>query len=456
MSERAVQQVLYDDIDPTSLLQRIAEQACQLIDAVDGSSVLMLSEGMLRTAATSSSVRGPAARVLPADSGFVHQVFAQRAPFCSEDILADERIPAAHRGDGRTRSVIVAPLFHREAPIGLLTVISRRTAAFDGEDVCSVLRVCDFAGVAVAASLETAAVARKVVESLRTPMVLPDSRGVRAPRHGDAARVSEFLADVTRPGSVAALQTRQRVRRAMVAGELSCAVQPIVRLADRRLVGAEALARFLGLPRRSPDVWFAEAHNAGLGIELETLAVDRGLKALDAMPELPSLAINVTPEMLLAGDLPGLFAAYPGDRIIVELTEHLAIEDYARARSAINDLRSLGVRLAIDDVGAGYSSFRHVIELEPECIKLDRSFIAGFETRPMWADMAEALVKVAHSMGATLVAEGIETDTQFNLARELGVDLGQGYLIARPCAPADMPMTFEHLPPGHTEGATAA
>jgi EAL domain-containing protein (putative c-di-GMP-specific phosphodiesterase class I) len=445
MSIRAVQEMLYGDLDPTSLLERIALEATELIDTADGSSVLMLSEGTLRTVATSDTSSDQIGREMPADELFVEEVFARRVPFCCEDILCDERIPVAYRGNGRTRSVIVAPLFAGDEPIGLLTVISRQPSAFDGEDVCSVLRVCSFAGVAVAASIETADAARAVVEAMDQPMLMPDGRGQVARRHGDAERVSEFLADVTRPGSVAALRTRQRLRAALVEGQLSCVVQPVVELADGRLAGAEALARFPGLPRRGPDVWFAEAHAAGLGIELETLAVRRALDTLEAMPGLPTIGINVTPAMLLSGDLMVLLQGYPGERITIELTEHLAIGSYDRARRMVDDLRTLGVKLAIDDVGAGYSSFRHVAELEPERIKLDRAFIAGVESNRTWAQMAEALVRVASGTGASLVAEGIETQRQLDSARELGIGLGQGYLIARPCEPAAMPWSFDHL-----------
>jgi EAL domain-containing protein (putative c-di-GMP-specific phosphodiesterase class I) len=192
-------------------------------------------------------------------------------------------------------------------------------------------------------------------------------------------------------------------------------------------------------------VWFAEAHAVGLGIELEALAVRRALQTLEAMPELPRIGINVTPAMLLCGDLLALLDGSPGERLTIELTEHLAIDDYPRARRVVDELRATGVRLAIDDVGTGYSSLRHIVELEPERIKLDRTFIAGVETNRIWAQMAEALVQVAGGTGARLVAEGIETERQLEIARDLGIRYGQGYFIARPSAPETMPWAFEHL-----------
>jgi EAL domain-containing protein (putative c-di-GMP-specific phosphodiesterase class I) len=435
----------HTETDPTSFLSRIVEQACDLLDAADGASVLMLSEGELRTIATSNIAANPPGRVIPVETPFAQRVLTSRAPLCFDDILNDERLSPHYRGDGRTRSVIVVPLFDGAQPVGLLAVISRRPAAFSGEDICTLMRVCDFAGVAVAASMQTADAARAVLEAMRSPMILPDAAGDLAARTGDGPRVREFLAEVVQPGTIARRRTLQRVRDALVGSELSCAVQPVIRLSDGRLDSAEALARFSGLPRRGPDVWFAEAHSVGLGIELETLAVRRAVQVLDAMPELPSIGINVTPRMLLSGELQRLLGERSGERITIELTEHLAVDDYPAARAVVHELRSLGVRLAIDDVGAGYSSFRHVVELEPDSIKLDRSFIAGFESRRVWAEMAQALVDVAHKMGAKLVAEGIETEAQLVIARRLGVDLGQGYLFARPGPPEQMPTRFDHL-----------
>jgi EAL domain-containing protein (putative c-di-GMP-specific phosphodiesterase class I) len=445
MSIRAVQEMLYGDLDPTSLLERIAHEAAQLIQTADGSSVLMLSEGRLRTVATSAVASDRIGREMSADQPLTREIFARRQPFCSGDILAEPGLPAEHRGGGQTRSVIVAPLFDGEAPIGLLTVVSRRPDAFDGEDVCSVMRVCEFAGAAVAASIQTATAARAVVEAMDTPMRIAARGGEVSSRCGDAQRVTEFLADVTRPGAVAALRTRQRVRAVLVDGHLSCALQPVVDLEKGLLVGAEALARFSNLPRRGPDVWFAEAHAVGLGLELEALAIRRALQTLESMPALPRIGINVTPAMLISGDVMELLDGHPGDRITIELTEHLAIDDYPRARRVVDELRATGIKLAIDDVGTGYSSLRHIVELGPDRIKLDRAFVAGVESNSIWGQMAEALVQVASGTGAALVAEGIETARQLEIAREIGIHYGQGYFIARPCEPAAMPWTFDHL-----------
>ncbi len=142
--------------------------------------------------------------------------------------------------------------------------------------------------------------------------------------------------------------------------------------------------------------------------------------------------------------------------MLLELTEHVAICDYGPVHRAIDRLRRQGVGVAIDDVGAGYSCFRHIVELEPECIKLDRTFIEGLETKRTSAAMARALIEMADATGTRVIAEGIETEAHFALARELGAGYGQGYLIARPSAPEAMPITFGDLPPALPATARAA
>ena len=120
------------------------------------------------------------------------------------------------------------------------------------------------------------------------------------------------------------------------------------------------------------------------------------------------------------------------ERIVVELTERSPVADYARLTAALAPLRSAGVRLAIDDVGAGFSSMRHILRLSPELIKLDRSLVAGIDDNPGQKALFAAMLSFASHIGAGLVAEGIETSSELATLAELGVDTGQGYLLGRP------------------------
>ena len=117
---------------------------------------------------------------------------------------------------------------------------------------------------------------------------------------------------------------------------------------------------------------------------------------------------------------------------MVELTEHHAIEDYFALARALDDLRAHGIRVAIDDVGSGFSSFRHVTRVNPEILKLDRSLVCGIDDDPVRQSLAAAIVAFAADVGAVVVSEGIESESELACLRELAVGLGQGFFLGRP------------------------
>src|SRR5207247_2304621 len=151
---------------------------------------------------------------------------------------------------------------------------------------------------------------------------------------------------------------------------LTIVYQPILRLADRRVSGFEALSRFAAVPLRGPDAWFAEAAEVGVLEELELTAIRAALPGLDAVPRDAYLSINLSPATAVTPGLVDLMATVPGERVVLEITEHAAVEDYDALSEALRPLRAFGVRLAIDDVGAGFSSMRHILRLQPDLLKL--------------------------------------------------------------------------------------
>jgi EAL domain-containing protein (putative c-di-GMP-specific phosphodiesterase class I) len=205
--------------------------------------------------------------------------------------------------------------------------------------------------------------------------------------------------------------------------------QPIVDLRTGRTVGYEALSRFLD---GTPDEWFAAAEEVGLGVPLELKAVRRALAQLPALPAADTyLSVNCSPAALVADDLFDLVAGSiePG-RVVVELTEHVQVEDYTGCQRAAARLRGIGARLAVDDMGAGYASLRHVIELRPEIIKLDRSLI-NVADRSLETAVG-VLVALGRLTGAAILAEGVEDAPTVARMRTLGVDLAQGWYYGRP------------------------
>lgn len=227
-------------------------------------------------------------------------------------------------------------------------------------------------------------------------------------------------------------EVRQRVQAVLTGEVLSSVYQPVVCVERRRLIGFEALSRIGAEPIRTPDRWFIDAERAGLGVALETLALRCALRGLRHLPDGLFLTLNVSPNMLANGDMERVLAGCPLDRIVLEVTEHSVIEHYQELARSLDPLRARGLRLAVDDAGAGYASFKHVLSLAPDLIKLDISITRGIDTDRARFALAAALVRFAEETGGDIVAEGVETDGEFAALRELGIAHAQGYLLGRP------------------------
>ena len=222
----------------------------------------------------------------------------------------------------------------------------------------------------------------------------------------------------------------------MADGGPTVVLQPIVDLASGGRVGAEALSRFPPAWSRPPDVCFAEAHSVGLGAELELQALARAAEHLGRVSGY--LAMNVSPRTLTAAACSELLARLPLDRVVLELSEHDPVDDYDVLTAVLAPLRVRGMRLAIDDVGAGFSSLRHIVLTTPDVIKLDRSIVAGVSADPVLHTLVRSLVDFGHGCAAAVVAEGVETAADADALLSLGVDLGQGWHFGRPGPPEDL------------------
>jgi EAL domain-containing protein (putative c-di-GMP-specific phosphodiesterase class I)/AmiR/NasT family two-component response regulator len=208
--------------------------------------------------------------------------------------------------------------------------------------------------------------------------------------------------------------------------------QPIVDLRVGRLTGVEALARFDDEPERPPDVWFTEAAAAGLALELELTAIHAALADLARIPQDAYLSLNMSPGTAVSPQFAELAGRHGPGRIVVEVTEHARVEDYAVFGVALRDLRAGGVRLAVDDAGAGFASLRHMLKLEPDLIKLDMSLTRAVDADRAKRALAAGLISFAGEIDAAIVAEGIETENELEALRGLGVVFGQGYFLAKP------------------------
>jgi PAS domain S-box-containing protein len=222
---------------------------------------------------------------------------------------------------------------------------------------------------------------------------------------------------------------RRRIRRIISDRAFRPVFQPIVRMDTGAVIGVEALTRFRD--GTAPDKVFAAAVDVGLGIELEVATIEAALAATGSLPTERFLDLNVSPDLVLAGEPLGGLIAGSGFPIVLEITEHTGIDDYGALRRAIAALGD-DVRLAVDDTGAGFASLRHILELAPSHVKLDRTLIARIDSDPARQALVSGLVHFVAGIGAMLIAEGVETTLERDVLLGLGVSVGQGYLFGRP------------------------
>ncbi|HEX8432738.1 MAG TPA: EAL domain-containing protein [Longimicrobium sp.] len=251
-----------------------------------------------------------------------------------------------------------------------------------------------------------------------------------------ASALGEELADEIKDDTDVGARRRE-VEAAVDGTGLAMVFQPIVSLASMSVVGVEALARFTAPPVR-PDAWFARAEEFGLRLALELTAIRLALARLPEIPDGVYLSINASPETACSPEMAAAIAAVDARRVVVEITEHSSVRDYDALRQSLDGLRALGARVAVDDAGSGYASFRHILALRPDVVKLDRALVAGLDHDPVRESLVAALVMFAERVGAATVAEGIETAGELDILIRLGVPCGQGYHLAHP-APLPLP-----------------
>ena len=225
-----------------------------------------------------------------------------------------------------------------------------------------------------------------------------------------------------------------RMDRLMANGGPGVVFQAVHALEGLSTVGVEALSRFPAGSGR-PDEWFTSATRAGVGLELELAAVRNALTILPALRGF--LAINVSPRTLVSPAFGRLVTALPLRSIVLEITEHEAVDDYDALHDVLRPWRERGLRIAVDDAGAGFASMRHVLTLVPDFIKLDISLVRGIDTDPAKRALAGALAAFAQKIGSSVIAEGIETAPELSCLRGLRVQFGQGYHLSLPGPLAD-------------------
>jgi EAL domain-containing protein (putative c-di-GMP-specific phosphodiesterase class I) len=233
----------------------------------------------------------------------------------------------------------------------------------------------------------------------------------------------------TRSGQLESL--RRRITQVVGGDGLGVVLQPIIATSSGTLVAAESLARFA---TARPSAWFADAEKVGMRAQLESAAARLALLRLQELPIGARLTFNLSPDLVVAGMLDDLLADADVGRLVIEITEHAPVPDYAALHRALDPHRAAGLQLAVDDAGAGYASFRHILHLRPDVIKVDMSLVARIDRDPAQQALVGSLQVFAEQSGAVLLAEGVERQDELDELARIGVPLVQGYLLSRPTA----------------------
>jgi EAL domain-containing protein (putative c-di-GMP-specific phosphodiesterase class I) len=416
-------------IDPLHLMQRVTDRTLDLIAAADGVMVgLADDDGVTYVCGAGHRISHLGTRV-DLDSSLSGLAVRTGQLQRSDDTSVDPRVDAAACRRLSVASLMCVPLRRSNDTLGVLAVNAKRARAFNDGDVAILTRLAEFVSVVIGSACDLDRVHKHLLEV--APSTEPSSTAVDPHASDDAA--SRYVMSVLSPDTVARIDCGQRLRAVLSDPDvLSLVFQPIVDVVNDEVVAVEALARFDVTPYRSPDVWFSEAHENGFGVELELLAVTRALAELPMLPESVALSINAGPETVMAPGFHEAIFGVPAHRVIVELTEHNAIDDYPGLVDSLRSLRQKGTRISIDDTGSGYSSLAHILKLAPDLIKLDRDLVSGIDVDPVRRALAAALVSFAAETGAQIVAEGVETEDELMVLRQLGLRYAQGYYLGRP------------------------
>ena len=233
-----------------------------------------------------------------------------------------------------------------------------------------------------------------------------------------------------------------RLKEILEQRQLNALFQPIINMQRGEIVGYEGLIRGPSdSPLHSPMNLFKVALAHGLGVDVEHLCRQVVIERFAELGLQGKLFLNVSPEMLLQPQARhGETLAYlqevglNPDRVIIELTENQPTYDYDLLREAAMHYRGMGFEIAIDDLGEGFSSLRLWSELRPEYVKIDMHFVQGINQDPVKLQFVRSIQEIAEESGTVVIAEGIETQTELMMIRDLGIAYGQGYHIARPHA----------------------
>jgi len=388
-------------------LQRVVDAITSRAQSLTGSTgavVEMLDGDDLVYWSGSGSVREHVGMRIPAQGSISGLAMATGVLVQCEDSATDPRVNREACQRVGLRSALVTPLHCEGEFVGVLKVLSDRPHAYDAREAALLESLASFMGATLHSALEHARLQDAMALAAEATSQAADTRA------REQARLVELIAS----------------RR------ITPVFQPILHLRTREPVGFEALSRFPAEWPAPPGGWFEAANRLGMCVELERACIAAIVDGVANGPVLPGyVSINISPRTLIADEL-----ALPGrdehGGWVLELTEHSEVSDYDALVQRVKAMQARGLRVAVDDAGAGYSSLRHVLRLEPDIVKLDISITRDIDRIPTHRQLTSAIMSFSREAHMELVAEGIETDSELQTLLGLQVPFGQGYLLGRP------------------------
>jgi EAL domain-containing protein (putative c-di-GMP-specific phosphodiesterase class I) len=429
--------------DPMRLMQRVTDRTLELISTANGVMIGIADhEGVTYVCGAGNTGSRVGTRV-NLDSSLTGLAVRTGQIMRSDDTASDPRVDAEACRQLSVASLVCVPLSRAQETLGVMAVNAARPHAFTDDDVATLRRLSDFVSVAIGSARDLSRMSAALLE-------LDESADESV--HGSASATSvgsatRYVMSVLSPETVTRVESSQRIQQVLDDPDvLSMVFQPIVDLRSDEVAAVEALARFAVTPSRTPDLWFDEAHQVGMGVELEMLAIRHALAHLRALPDRVALTINAGPEVVMSPQFTDTLRDIPVRRVALELTEHTAVDDYPALIASLRALRRRGLRIAVDDTGSGYSSLAHILKLAPDFIKLDRDLVSGIDLDPVRRALAASLVAFAAETGAQIIAEGVENEDELEVVRRLDIRYAQGYHLRRP-ANLDAAISSTHLQP---------
>ncbi|NNN18980.1 MAG: EAL domain-containing protein [Acidimicrobiaceae bacterium] len=427
----SIANIFQDSNDPMTVMQRVVNESLKLISGADGAVVELLEQDgvTLTYVCCTGTLWYSLGLRLNSESSLSGLALRSGTTLICSDSETDPRVDRDTCRQVGTISMVCVPLVNREIPLGILKVSSTHANSFTSSDVKVLSGLAEFITTAIGSAAEI----KRVTSNL-----LSDDNGGGGQSPYSQTQIPDFVANIINPAFTKNLEKKRRVEKILESGKISFVFQPIFDLTTNILVGTEALARFGDTPYQPPDIWFADAHSVGLGIDMELAAMTSALQHISDLPVQAAIAVNVGPEAILSDKIIELLGSIDTSRVIIELTEHIQVEDYPRLIERFSRIRGLGVRLAIDDTGSGFSSFSHIIKLSPDIMKLDRELIQNIDKDPVRMALTTAVITFANETNTEVIAEGIETPEELSALKDLGIRFGQGYLLGKPATAVNL------------------